>query len=35
MENPNDTAWVNLQGIKTQDPNQRNLYPKRKEILSE
>ena len=20
MENPNDTAWVNLQGIKTQDP---------------
>lgn len=20
MENPDDTAWVNLQGIKTQDP---------------
>lgn len=20
MENPNDTAWVNLQGIKTQAP---------------
>lgn len=34
MENPNDTAWVNLQGIKTQDPT-NGIYPKRKEILSE